>query len=52
MKKRPWCKCDDWYEAVELEFILWDEERYYLKSKDMEKHITHCPFCGKKLERK
>ncbi len=49
-KERPWCKCDDWYKAVLLEFIRWDEKEYCLRNgQGMNKYITHCPFCGKCL---
>lgn len=51
-KERPWCKCDEWYESVELDFILWDEKGYYFENESgMSKNIKHCPFCGRKLVR-
>ncbi len=49
------CKCDNFYKALELEFIHKEEDAnrcllysYCIKNKDGQTMpITHCPFCGK-----
>jgi len=46
-----YCKCDDFYMARELEFVVKDDwSNYYIKSEEQKKHIKYCPFCGKKLK--
>lgn len=46
------CKCDNFYMAVQLDFILKNiHGMWFIQNKDKQrKYINRCPFCGKKLK--
>jgi len=43
------CKCDGKYLALELGFIVWYRGFYHIVEKERKMRISHCPFCGSKL---